>query len=451
MNWVAILVALLALATPAAAADDDDDDRDRHPNILVIVSDDQGSWDYSFTGNPRMPTPNIDRLADEGLRLTRFYSEPWCAPTRAAMQTGTSPGTWGYDSPLDFGIPAGTFTIARRFQEAGYRTALVGKWHAGTGPAHPNAMGYEHFYGHLGAVIDYVNHTAGGRLDWQRNGVDVVEEGYSTDLLTDEAVDLIERRDDRPFFLVLSYNAPHGGPNWVTPELAARYCAAPTFPYNCGYFAAVQQMDLGIGRVLDALEREGLEKNTLVVFFSDNGGPFFNLPPLRGTKFLALEGGIRVGALVRWHGKVRRGESDVPMHVRDLWATLEAAAKLDRRAPAEGNDLWREVRGKRRQPRAAPLNPIFSTNRPHPCFRCCCFVGVLPFPGWRRQSAMIDGRWKLLLNERVFREVLLPRTGRSVELFDVVADPGETVDRSGDEPERAAAMLDALLRHEGRR
>ena len=204
-----ISLAVAALSAPLARAAAT---ADPAPNLLVIVVDDLGWAGVGFHA-PSMPTPNLDRLAKEGTELDRFYAYPVCSPTRAALLTGKMPRRFGILNPLngqDRGVPAGEVTTASVLHDAGYTTALIGKWHLGTASS-PQKAGFDHFYGFLSASTDYFKHTAkNGRLDWQRDGTSLEEEGYSTYLLADEAVRQIKARDaKKPFYIQLNFNAPH--------------------------------------------------------------------------------------------------------------------------------------------------------------------------------------------------------------------------------------------------
>lgn len=416
------------------------------PNILVIVADDLGSTDMSFRGDATVHTPNIDRLAEEGLYLGRFYSQPWCAPTRAALLTGAAPRAWAFR----MSIPPETRTIARRFQDAGYQTALIGKWHLGVdGESHPNEMGFDHFYGLLGGFIHYYTKKGPIGYDWQRNGVKVEEDGYSTTLLGLEAERFITDRDaTRPFFVFLSFNAVHGplsapaeAIQWHRENTACLFLGEG----RCLAAAVTGEMDAEIGRVLDALEAEGIADETLIVFFSDNGGlpPFSYNGGLRGGKGSTYEGGIRVGALMRWPGVIEPGSTAQVVQTQDLYATFEHAARLPRRAPRESVDRWRQIWQRHPRYRTRRHEPLFFTSRPPACIGC----GYGPGP---RFSAVIDGNWKVVTSEWIApEEIPIPGT-QTFALFDLETDPKERIDESANRPEIAARLLRRLQRWETR-
>ena len=305
--WTRVFVTILFGAYAAIAAS---------PNVVIILADDLGTADVGFRGS-EIQTPNIDRLAREGTQFDRFYSFPVCSPTRSALMTGRSPMRLGVAYSvirpwLSYGLPAEEHLMPETFRAAGYQTAMAGKWHLGHSQARflPHRRGFDEAYGHLNGAIDYYTHVRDGGLDWQRNGRSVREEGYTTDLLAAEAVRQIRGRDKgRPFFLYLAFNAPHT-PLQAPQALIDKYARIPDQRRRT-FAAMVDAMDSGVGRVLGALDDEGIAGSTIVLFFSDNGGPTnqgARNTPLRGAKATTFEGGIRVPAVLRWPGQVRQGE-----------------------------------------------------------------------------------------------------------------------------------------------
>jgi len=366
------------------------------PNILAVVADDLGWGDMSLHhGGPR--TPQLDRLASEGLELQRFYVYPVCSPTRAAFLTGQMPRRLGIADVVGPGqnLPEGLATLPGTLRAAGYQTSLIGKWHLGRSST-PQKNGFDHFYGFLGAQIDYFKHTDRGNLDWQRDGRDVNEEGYSTFLLADEAIRQLEDRDvTRPFFIEVTFNAPHF-PLAAPEEYLAKYKnkAAP----QSTYYAVVDALDSSIGRILAALDKQGLRDNTLVVFFSDNGaggreggsnGPF------RAGKYTVFEGGIHTACLMRWPGHLKAGTAtQMPVAVQDLFPTLAGAvgAPLKDASKLDGKNLWEPLRTGSVQDRT-------------------------PFVIATADFAVIDGDWKLIETSDGTRS-----------LYQLANDPGETTD-----------------------
>jgi arylsulfatase A-like enzyme len=312
------------------------------PNIVVIVADDLGYADIGIHGSKDIPTPNIDALARGGIRFTDAYvTGPHCSPTRAALLTGRYQQRFGHEVNFgggpafrDAGLPIDQTTIADRLKAAGYRTALFGKWHLGsTERLHPMARGFDEFFGFLGGDHSYVESMLNGNNPLFDGRRPVEATGYLTDVLTDRAVDFIKREKGRPFFLYLSYNAVHTP--MEAPEKYLSRFSHITDGLRRTYAAMLSGMDDGIGRTLDALRSEKLEENTLVFFFSDNGGPTMptttingaSNAPLRGSKRQTWEGGIRVPFIIRWKGHLAEGKVDSrPIIQLDVLPTALAAA-----------------------------------------------------------------------------------------------------------------------------
>lgn len=345
-------------------------DVDSPPNIVLMLSDDMGWADPGFHGGDASLTPQMDRLAQQSLRLTQFYAHSVCAPTRGALMTGRYAfRNWMDWRSEDFGKPSylaklglklahnkrgeptrmlhaldtTEYTLAESLRDAGYFTALIGKWHLGEWlPEHlPMGQGFEHQYGHYAWGIDYNNytipHNAPARFavyDWHRNQRPVFERGYSTDLFANEAVRLIgQQTSDRPFFIYVPFNAIHGPLEDIpryTDKLDKRS-------------AALRCLDDAVGRIVGAIDQYGFRDNTLVIFANDNGGLTEEVNrPYRGTKNTTYEGGVRVPCLVRWPGKIEPGStSDAMMHVVDLLPTLTGLANgnTDPARPLDGMDM----------------------------------------------------------------------------------------------------------------
>ena len=328
-------------------------------NVLFILADDLGWRDLGCYGRPDYATPILDSLAARGLRFTQAYANSSsCSPTRVALATGR------YQQRLDVGLldplppgarvglPAGHPTLAGRLRAAGYRTALVGKWHlgegAGQGPLH---HGYEEFFGFLGGAMTYFSHLSGppavaSSAPALLEGEAPAEaSGYATDLFANRAVEIVRRDDPRPFFLSLHFNAPHWP--WEGPGDAAHASGLREMWHFEGgslavYAAMVQAMDAAIGRVLEAIESCGKSADTLVVFTSDNGGERFSYHwPLRGEKGALWEGGIRVPAIVAGPGVAPGRETDELAMTMDWVPTILAMAGVarDPAGPMDGVDL----------------------------------------------------------------------------------------------------------------
>jgi arylsulfatase A-like enzyme len=318
------------------------------PNILFILADDLGWADLSVYGNRDFKTPNLDKLAAQGLRLTQHYSNSAvCSATRFGLITGRYQYRLrgGLEEPIagasdTIGLPPEHPTLPSLLKGAGYRTALFGKWHLGSLPNFgPLKSGYDIFYGNYGGAIDYFTHKPGVgpdvKEDLYEGEVPVSEVGYYTDLLGNRASAYIRQQSaDKPFFVSLHYTAPHWP--WEGPkDEAVSKQISNIFHYDGGdletYGKMVVALDESIGRVLKTLEQKGLAENTIVVFSSDNGGERFSKTwPFAGQKTELLEGGIRVPGIVRWPGKIKAGQvSDQVAISMDWLPTLLAAASTE--------------------------------------------------------------------------------------------------------------------------
>ena len=314
----------------------------RPPNILIIVADDMGYADIGVQGSRDIPTPNIDSLAAGGTRFTNAYvSGPYCSPTRAGLMTGRYPQRFGHEfnigiGPLsaEDGLPLTERTMADRLKAAGYRTALFGKWHLGSADRfHPMSRGFDEFYGFLGGAHSYLEPMVNGPgpvLDGRNK---VQEMPYLTDALADRAAEFIRRNAPRPFFLYLAFNAVHT-PMHATDKYLARFRNIADQQRRT-YAAMLSAMDDGIGKAIAALRSANLEENTLIFFFSDNGGPTMagttingsRNTPLRGSKRQTWEGGIRVPFIIRWKGHLPEKKTEVrPIIQLDILPTVMTAA-----------------------------------------------------------------------------------------------------------------------------
>jgi arylsulfatase B len=360
------------------------------PNIVVLFADDLGYGELGCQGNTEIPTPHIDSIAANGVRFTNGYvTGPNCSPSRAGFLSGRIPMRFGYENnPIGhrnedptIGLPASEVTIAETLQDAGYVTSLIGKWHqGGTAAYHPFRHGFEEFFGFMheghyfvpppwdgvttmlrrktipgggdGRWIGQKNliyHTWGSNEpDYDadnpiiRGGQPVMETAYLTDALTREAVDFIDRHDDKPFFLFLSYNAVHS-PLQGADAYMRKFAHIDDIQRRI-FAAMLANMDDSVGAVLAQLRQSGLEENTIVFFLSDNGGPTRELTssnaPLRGQKGMMYEGGLRVPFMVQWKGILPRGqEYDHPVSSLDIYATAAANARAAAPANIEGVDL----------------------------------------------------------------------------------------------------------------
>ena len=409
------------------------------PNVVIILTDDLGWGDVSYHRG-YIPTPNIDQLAKDGLELNRFYSNPVCSPTRASMLTGMHIFNHGVVRPFmnpaaeQTGMPPELKIMPQYFKEAGYQTALSGKWHLGSAKEEfwPSNRGFETSYGHMTGGIGYFDHTAAGRLDWHRNESTLREEGYSTVLIANEAINLIKNKDEsRPLFLYVAFNAPH------TP-IEAPLQNIEKFSYlddenDRVYAANVNALDNEIGRIIKAIESEGLLEETIILFFSDNG-PLFDMSPvfkvmapdlvdaegstggLSGSKGSAMEGGIRVPAVMWWKGIIENEKSDQFFFVQDVLPTLLTAAniKTSEADKFDGDDKWSNLLSGQIVP---PKN---------------AFVGArIMFD----ERALFNDQWKL----HSAKSILFP-VPASYQLFNIIEDPFEQNDLAEEEPEIFKAM-----------
>ena len=356
-GWVAIAIVLLAWM-PTANAYPTETKEAPAKNVIVLLADDLGWGDVGFH-NSVVATPNIDQMAKDGLELSRFYAYPACSPARAALLTGRFPqryGIVGPTTPRSEGLPVSERILAADFQAAGFQTSLIGKWHLGNSDdrkAHPMNRGFDHFYGFKGASVDYYEHTSRGRLDWQRNGEPVKEEGYSTDLLVKEAVRQIKNRDKaQPFCMLVSFNAPHT-PLQAPKDLIGKYAGLGD---RVGIYAAmIENMDSGIGQILKTIDDQNLRNNTVVVFASDNGAARIGTnAPFRGAKRSVYEGGIHVPCIFRLPGVLPAGAvSDQLTAIDDIFPTLATAVgvNLKPKKPLDGKSLWDNLINETTDPR----------------------------------------------------------------------------------------------------
>lgn len=346
-------------------------DAKQKPNVVIILADDFGWGDVGYHGST-IQTPNIDRLAADGIELDRHYAASVSSPTRAGLMTGRYPSRFGIRETVippwrDYGLPVEERTMADMLADNGYEDrAMIGKWHLGHGRQayYPLNRGFTHFYGHLNGAIDYFTHEREGELDWHNDWDSCYDEGYSTDLLTAEAVRCIEDYSkDGPYFIYVAYNAPHSPYQAPEDEIAEHI---PLEEFNAlekakdkngyTYRAMVTRMDKGIGKILDAIEKSGEKDNTLILFMSDNGGvpgmePYSTNAPLRGSKFNEFDGGVRVNALISWPKRFKQGGRKVEcvtsfVDILPTLADIVGDRKQPKDYPWDGNSLLPLLSGK---------------------------------------------------------------------------------------------------------
>ena len=402
--------------------------RRKPPNIVLIFTDDQGVNDVGLYGS-EISTPNIDSIGKEGVKFTDFYvASPSCTPSRygllmgryqyraeEAFQDALLPREPKHD---DVHLADDEVTIAEVLKKSGYRTALIGKWHLGHGSIEfgPNSYGFDHFYGFLPGCIDFYKHSYEADPAWYRNKKLVVEEGYATDLFTDEAVRFIKTNKDNPFFLYLAYNAPHYGrcPDGKFLQTPPGY---PNLPEKATddrrvYTAMIENLDKGIGGVLSTLKELDLEEDTIVVFMCDNGADYRyggSNKPYRGQKGTLWEGGIRMPCMIRWKGRIKPGQIRNQMGISlDLFPTLTR---------------WTGATVPNRQLDGIDLNDVIIDNTPaqkrYLFFR----------HRFRKQTVVRDNKWKYLQD-----------TDGTEYLFDMTKDPYEKKNLIAENRERATKM-----------
>lgn len=392
-------LALLLLSGAVSAAQD-------RANVVLIVSDDQGYADVSCYPHPdEVSTPHIDRIASEGARMTDAYAScPVCAPTRAGLLTGRYQQRFGFYTAADSraGLPTSEITLAQLLRDAGYATGVFGKWHLGYAPGfRPLERGFGTFYGFLGhGGHDYFDLAISDDVrSIYRDRVPINDTGYLTRNITRHAVDFIEENRDRPFFSYVPYNAVHNPIQ--APEDYVRRFSNPD-PKRNTYLAMLAVMDEGVGEILDALDRFGIADETLIIFFSDNGGARGTTAvngALRDYKHSVYEGGVRVPFLLRWPDRIPAGTvSAEPVISIDAFATILSAARVE--APTDRTIDSRDIVPVLTDTRDGPLHEALFWN----------WIDKGSELGW----AVRMGQWKLLRNKA------------GLELYNLDADLSET-------------------------
>ena len=431
---------------------------EKKPNVIIFLVDDLGWADISLRGAP-IDTPSIDSLFEEGVTLDRFYATPICSPTRAALMTGRDPMRLGMSYSvvmpwMNNGVHPDEHFMPESFKTAGYQTAMVGKWHLGHSQEifHPNARGFDDFYGHMHTEVGYFPPFANqGGIDFQRNGTTISDKGYETFLLADEATRWIEARDkEKPFFLYMPFLAPHT-PLEAPDDLVKKYAdledkreltrslsidrtrtlngfspsARPM------YAAVVDGLDQAIGQVLDTLSAEGIEEETIILFSSDNGGAAYagggaDNFPLRGGKGDTYEGGIRVIAAMKWKGKIEAGSKfSSIMTVMDVFPTLASAAEVPMLNTKEiwGRDMWPGMRDSNEI--KLSKNVYFASETPN--------YGEF-------HTTVFNDKWKLV---QVITSSLLEINVNN-QLFDINNDPNEYKNLANKYPKLVEMMADQI-------
>jgi arylsulfatase A-like enzyme len=391
--------------------------KDNRPNIIYIMADDMGYADLSCYGRKEYQTPNLDKLASQGVKFMNAYAAaPVCTPTRVAFMTGRYPARTeiGLLEPwipekqdTTIGLAAAQTSLPALVKNAGYETALIGKWHLGVLPQFsPLQNGFDYFYGIKVGAADYISHKAdGGRYDLYDNDTLVYPTGYMTELISGKAMQFLKREHTKPFFLSLQFTAPHWP--WQGPEDKA---LPDTIPMNAIsmsvsgtpaiYQAMMKNLDDEIGKIMQVLDETGLTKNTIVLFTSDNGGEkFSDMGIYKGRKMDLWEGGIREPAFIRWPGKIKESSlSNQVVTTMDWTATILSLAgtRPMQEFPLDGIDIIPIVTGKEKEKERELYWRTFQR---------------------KQQKAMRDGKWKYLQDEK----------GEEY-LFDLAKDPSEKND-----------------------
>ncbi len=439
---VLISIAGLILTMAVAVA------QSEKPNVVIILADDLGNADLGYRGSD-IRTPNIDKLAEGGVRLESFYGMPVCTPARAELMTGRYAMRYGLETLVIFpshtyGLPTDERTLAQGLKDAGYDTAMVGKWHLGHADKKywPQNRGFDRFYGNLVGEVDYFTKERGGIVDWQRDGTFLKEDGYFTTLIGNEAVDIIESHDTaNPLLLYVASLAPHA-PYQAPEEDIAAYKDLAGDIHRQTYAAMITDLDKLVGRIVDALKQKKMLDNTLIIFSSDNGGATSALfatgarspeereesggvgleqktpasnAPFRGGKGSLYEGGVRVPTIFYWPAKLKPGVVNEPLSMVDVMPTVLALAGGEGSPdhPFDGKDIW----------------PTLAQGEPSP--HEDVLINVEAFRG-----AIRKGNWKLV------KIALLP--GKT-ELFDLSKDPGEEHNVADQNPDIVADLESRLL------
>jgi arylsulfatase A-like enzyme len=427
-RWLCLL---LCAATLAAQPDS-------RPNVLIIVADDLGWGDVGAFGNREIPTPHIDRLAREGMRLTSAYATAAvCSPSRAGFFTGRHQARFGHDfNPAGVELPLAALpltekTVADRMRAAGYRTGLVGKWHlgGGAGEFNPVSRGFDEFFGYVSAAAFITKPEPGDETvdlpgepplranRFFRNREPAQAEGYLTEIETQEALAFLDRNHQKPFFLTVTYHAPH-----VPLQATRKYIERVKHiqdPVRRVYAAMISALDDGVGDLMKKLDDLKIARNTLVVFTSDNGCPRY-LPagacsngPVQGFKRDHLEGGIRIPAIVRYAALKAGSEYREPVLTLDFAATALRLAGADLQQ-LDGRDLMPYLTAK---DKGSPHQRLF----------------------WRAGAnyAVHSGDWKLWVVDAA-------AGGQETFLFNLKTDPKETTNLAPERPDVAAGLKDSF-------
>jgi len=440
MTRIVFAILLLFASMTFAAAPQAAAEKPRRPNVLLIFTDDQGSVDVNCYGAKDLITPHMDSLAASGVRFTQFYAAaPVCSPSRAGLLTGRYPQHAGLarnasSQPGGHGMPTEQITIAEMLKKAGYRTGHVGKWHLGyTQGELPRDQGFEQSFGHMGGCIDNYSHffywSGPNRHDLWQNGKEIWRDGeFFPDLMVAEASAFIERHKAEPWFLYFALNLPHY-PLQGTAKWREKY--KDLKDPRRKYAAFISTMDEAIGKLLAKLDQLGLTDDTIVIFQSDHGhstevrtfGGGGSAGPYRGAKFSLFEGGIRVPAMIRWPGKLPKGEVRGQMACSIDWLPTIAelcGAPLPKRK-IDGKSLVPVIKG---SDAASPHAQLHWQSG----------------GGGRPQWAVREGDWKLLGNPRDTSNTAPLGKDDGLFLVNLAKDPGERKNLAGQHPDTVSRL-----------
>ncbi len=418
-QFLVVLSLVIALSALAAAQPV------RKPNVIFILVDDMGYADLSSYGSKDIRTPNIDRLAKEGVKLTQAYSNgPVCTPTRAAFITGRYQQRvgleWAFGPGLkEPGLPVEETSLARMLKNNGYATALMGKWHLGYKPEFsPNAHGFDEFFGILSGNVDHYSHKENnGEHDLREQDKETFVEGFLTDHLARRSVDFVKRQKDKPFFLYLAFNSVHWP--FQRPNRPDMVRTKETWfeGTRADYIEMMQNIDSSVGQVLNTLDQQGIAKDTLVIFTSDNGGErLSDMGPYFNTKGTLWEGGIHVPGLARWPAALPKGKVSHQAAITMDWtATILAAAGVQPERQLDGINLLPILQGKQTEQERT----------------LCWRIDRAGF----RQQAIRSGKWKLLTQP----------TSVGLLLFDLERDPSERRNLFYEQQDKVKELRDKLV------
>lgn len=423
-----LLVALAVTIFAFACNEGEEPAGEQPPNLILIMADDLGHAGIGCFGNTEIRTPHLDQMAAEGLRFTHFYANSTvCTPTRAALLTGRYQQRSGMEGVIyvkgptrELGLSPDEITLAELLKQRGYATGIMGKWHLGYQKSFfPTEQGFDEFYGYVSGNVDFHSHyDNAGIYDWWHNQDSLIEEGYVTDLISQHSLDFIDKHQDQPFLLYIPHEAPHApfqgrnDPGYRYPDTEFSYYG-PVADKDAAYREMVEVMDEGIGRIIDKLKALDLDRNTLVVFVSDNGAEknYGHNGSLRGWKTNLFEGGIRVPGIAWWPGKITAGESDLPVMSFDWMPTFLSLSgtPLPEDLKLDGQDLSELLL------QGAPL------------------ARRSLFWRYRGQKVIRDNHYKLLVDEKA-----------GSMLFNLQSDPNETTDLAGEQPELVRQLAQKL-------